>query len=143
MEDSAVSAVVERRTVAVVAAGAPAKGGIPSFARSITSDPVLASEFDFSFVNTTRRAVRRAGAPTPSNAWHAVVDAWQTWRVARRCDVVHIQAAPGRTFPLLRTVLLCAAARRGGATVLCHVHSARLNGGRPDEVHDSAPYRSL
>lgn len=121
-----------RPRIVVVAQAAPAQGGIASFAHLLVDDPELNERFDMTLLNTTRKAVRRAGTFTVANLWHAIVDTVRTFTAARRADVVHVQTALVPMLPLLRALALVAAARIGGAKVLCHVHSGRVNSGRAE-----------
>lgn len=132
-----------KRRVVVVAQAAPARGGIASFAETIVADATLARDFDIDLLNTTRRAVRRGGALSVENMTHAVADAFRVWRAARRSDVVHIQTALVPTLPLLRALALTAAGRLGGAAVLLHVHSGRVNSGRPEAFSPGLVTRRL
>lgn len=118
--------------VVVVAQGPPALGGISSFATTIVDDPVLAGRFEMVLLNTTRRSERKAGSLSLENTVHAITDAVRTFRAARHASIVHVQTALMPTLPLLRALALCAAARAGGAAVLCHVHSGRVNSGRSE-----------
>lgn len=115
--------------VVVVAQAAPAQGGIATFAQTIVSDTALNQDFDMRLLNTTRKAVRVGGAFSLANAWNAVIDAVRVYLAARSADVVHVQTALLPALPLLRAVLLCRAARIGGAAVLCHVHTGLANSG--------------
>ncbi|WP_088284808.1 glycosyltransferase family 4 protein [Kineosporia sp. A_224] len=126
--------------VVVVAQAAPAQGGIASFAENIVADPTLNGVARMTMLNTTRQAVRTAGTLNLGNLRNVVADAWRVFRAARSADVVHVQSAPGRLFPLARMVTLCVAGRLGGAGVLCHVHSGRVNGGNADGFAPSKPY---
>lgn len=118
--------------VVVIAEGPPARGGIPTFATTLVDHEWLRSAVDIELLNTTRRAVRRGGAPSVSNVGRLVVDVGRTWRAARRSDVVHVQTALMPLLPLLRALALCTSARIAGAVVLCHVHSGRVNSGRQE-----------
>jgi glycosyltransferase involved in cell wall biosynthesis len=130
-----------RPRVVVVAAGPPALGGIATFARLLVEDSAVAAVADVRLLNTTRAAVRAGGRLTVGNVVHTVQDVVRIARAARGADVVHLQAAPGRLLPLLRMYVACAAARAGGARVLCHVHSSRINGGNPDGFRPGRAYR--
>jgi glycosyltransferase involved in cell wall biosynthesis len=132
-----------RPRVVVVAAASPALGGIPTFAELLVSDGHIREQAEMSLLNTTRVAVREAGRLSVDNIRHALEDCVRVFKAGRRADVVHLHAAPGRLFPLLRMLALCASARLSGAGVLCHVHSARINGGAPDGFHPSRLYRFL
>jgi len=119
-------------TVLLVAQAAPARGGIPSFVTNLMADEGFGSEVTFELLNTTRVAQRRAGRWTVGNSLNSVVDALVLARRARRADVVHIQTALLPLGPLVRAAALCRAARSAGAGVVLHVHSGRLNSGRPE-----------
>lgn len=125
----------------VVAQGAPALGGIASFAHLLSDSPAMAEVADVRLLNTTRQAVRTAGRLTGGNTFNALSDAARVLLAARKADVVHLQSAPGRLLPLLRMWLLCVAARAGGARVLCHIHSGRINGGNPEGFRATRAYR--
>ena len=132
-----------RIRVLLVAQAAPARGGIPSFVDGLLTDDELARDVQLGLVNTTRTAEREAGRFTPSNAWHAVQDGVRVARAARSADVVHVQTALLPLPPLLRALALCAAGRLGGAAVICHVHSGRLNSGADEAFQPSTAYRLL
>jgi glycosyltransferase involved in cell wall biosynthesis len=129
----------DRPRVVLVAQAAPAQGGIPTYVDTLLRDPVLAERFDLRLVNTTREAVREAGAWSVPNARHAVEDAARVFRAARDADVVHVQTALLPAPPLARALALCEAARAGGAGVLCHAHTGLVNDG---PVETFAPSRS-
>ncbi|MGA8211317.1 MAG: glycosyltransferase family 4 protein [Nocardioidaceae bacterium] len=131
----------DRPRVVVVAQARPALGGIATFAELLADSPVVAKTAEVTLLNTTRQAVRTAGRLTGGNVANVVADAVRVWRAARTADVVHLQSAPGRLLPLLRMWLLCVAARAGGARVLCHVHSGRINGGNPKGFRPTRAYR--
>ncbi len=127
----------------LVAQGPPARGGISSFASTLVEDRDLAAIADITLLNTTRKAERLAGSWSIENAVNAVDDARRTFLAARHADVVHVQTALMPALPLLRALSVCAAARLGGAAVLCHVHSGRVNSGRPEAFAPSRPVRLL
>ncbi|WP_167586285.1 glycosyltransferase family 4 protein [Kineococcus rubinsiae] len=110
---------------------------------NLLGDADLREHVEFSLVNTTRRAGRAAGRATFENARNVVADALRVGVAARKVDVVHVQTALLPSLPLLRAVLLCAAARTSGAAVVCHVHSGRLNSGREEAFQPSTTYRVL
>jgi len=118
--------------VTVVAQGSPAVGGIPTFANTLLTLPTLTQHFSLTLLNTTRSAEHDGGAASASNVRRVVFDAWRTYRVGRKSEIVHVQTALVPTLPLTRALVLCAAARLGGAAVVCHVHSCRVNAGRPE-----------
>jgi glycosyltransferase involved in cell wall biosynthesis len=127
----------------VVAQASPAQGGIATYAETVVNDPELRSAFDLRLLNTTRRPVRRGGALSLSNIWHAMVDAVRVFRAARGAHVVHVQTALLPVLPLVRALVLCGAARLGGAAVLCHVHTGLVNDGPNESFHPSLPQRFL
>jgi glycosyltransferase involved in cell wall biosynthesis len=127
-----VAVVTPAPRVVVVAQASPAQGGIASFAETIVADADLGRSFHMELLNTTRKAVRVGGAPTFANARNALVDTVRAYRAGRRADIVHVQTALVPALPLLRAVAVCGAARLGGARVLCHVHSGKVNSGRPE-----------
>lgn len=129
--------------VTVVAQGPPALGGIPTFANTLVAHPTLVEHFRMTLLNTTRTAEHDGGAASLGNAVRALADAWRTFRAARRSDIVHVQTALVPTLPLLRALTLCGAARLGGATVVCHVHSCRVNAGRPEYFTPSPGLRLM
>lgn len=118
--------------VVVVAEAAPMRGGIATFAETITSDPSLAEQFDMRLLNTARVATREGGKFNLQNVRFVVVDAWQVFRAARRADIVHLQLVADRGLPTLRAAALNIAASLGRAQLIAHVHSAVGNAGRPD-----------
>ncbi len=132
-----------RLRVVVVAQASPAQGGIATYAESIVGDPHLNRAIDMVLLNTTREATRSAGRLSPANVRNAVVDVVRVFRAGRGADVVHLQQAPGRVLPLIRCIALCGAARLGGAGVLCHVHSGRINGGQPEGFLPGWLFRQL
>lgn len=121
----------------VVSRAAPALGGIPAFAQTITADCGLRSAFDISLLNTTRTAERRGGRLTAATLREALVDTVRVFRSARTADVVHIQTALVPATVALRTLFLCGAAKLAGAAVLCHVHSAETSSGRAEAFSPS------
>ena len=61
----------ERPVVVVVAEATPMRGGIATFAETITADPRLAQDFDMRLLNTARVASRQGGRFNLSNVWYA------------------------------------------------------------------------
>lgn len=127
----------------MVSRAAPALGGIPAFAETVTADPELRRTFDIGLLNTTRTAVRRGGRVTAATVWEALVDTVRVFRRARSADVVHLQTALVPATVALRTLFLCGAAKLAGAAVLCHVHSAETSSGRPESFSPSPGLRFL
>jgi len=124
---------MSRPKVVVVAEAKPMRGGIATFAETITEDPRLASEFDVELLNTARQATRQGGKLVFSNITAAFVDAWKVFRAARKADVIHLQLVADRGLPAIRTAALCLAAKAGNSSgVIAHCHSATGNAGRPE-----------
>ncbi len=132
-----------RLRVVLVGQAAPARGGIASFMANLLADPDLERSVEYRLLNVTRQAERVGGKFSVANLWHAAVDSVRCFRAARRADVVHVQTALLPALPLIRALALCGAARLGGALVLCHVHSGRLNSGQGEAYHPTAVYRLL
>jgi glycosyltransferase involved in cell wall biosynthesis len=126
-----VTAAIRPRVV-VVAEAAPMRGGIATFAETITADPLLAADFDVELLNTARTATRQGGKLVFSNITHALSDAWKTYRAARTADIVHVQLVADPGLPTIRAAALCLAARAGTRGVIAHCHSATGNAGRPE-----------
>jgi glycosyltransferase involved in cell wall biosynthesis len=112
--------------VLLVGQGEPAKGGIPSFIRSLLDAPDLRSTARLSYLNTTRDPTRPGGATLDNLRW-TVQDLRRVHDAARGVDVVHLNLAPAPLLPLLRAIALAAAARSAGARALVHAHSGRLH----------------
>lgn len=121
-----------RPVVVVVAEAAPMRGGIATFAETITSDPLLAEQFDVQLLNTARADTREGGRFNLHNVTSAVADAWQVFRAAQRADIVHLQLVADRGLSSLRAAALNIAASLGRARLVAHVHSAVGNAGRPE-----------
>jgi glycosyltransferase involved in cell wall biosynthesis len=124
--------------VLIVGQGPPATGGIPSFVSDVLDDPWLRAKVRLGYLNTASHQRGRPGAATVGNARLALAHARQTFERARHADVVHLNVAPAPTLPLLRAMLLCAAARAAGARTILHAHSGRL-----DRCARSMVYRAL
>lgn|SRR5664280_606908 len=118
--------------VVVVAEAAPMRGGIATFAETITADPGLDKQFDMRLLNTARVATREGGRFNLSNVRYALADAWKTYRAARCADLIHLQLVADPGPPALRAAALCIAASIGRAKLVAHVHSAVGNAGRPE-----------
>lgn len=108
--------------VVVVAHGPPLKGGIATVALDLVEDPVLNAEFEMVFLNTSQNDEAR-GKFALENLQRAVVDAWSTFRLARRGCVVHSHSVQEPWLTGWRQVAIAAAARLRGATVLLHNHA--------------------
>jgi glycosyltransferase involved in cell wall biosynthesis len=116
----------------VVAEASPMRGGIATFAETITADQRLIEHFDIRLLNTARVATREGGRLNLSNVRFALADAWRTFRVARQADIVHLQLVADQGLPSLRAAALNIAASAGRAKLIAHVHSAVGNAGRPE-----------
>ncbi len=114
------------------------RGGIATFAETITADPRLAEHVEMRLLNTARTATRTGGTLSVANAWYAVADAVRVWRAARHADVVHLQLVADPGLPCLRAAALVLAGSSGRAKLVAHVHSAVGNAGRPEFAAYSA-----
>ncbi|TQS41327.1 glycosyltransferase family 4 protein [Cryptosporangium phraense] len=132
-----------RPRVVVVAEAAPMRGGIATFAETITADPRLAADFDVQLLNTARTATRQGGKLVFSNVTHALSDAWKTYKAARKADIMHVQLVADPGLPTIRAAALCLAARAGTRGVIAHCHSAVGNAGRPEVADYSARDRRI
>ena len=121
-----------RARVVVVAEASPMRGGIATFAETITADPGLTAAFDMRLLNTARTATREGGRLNLSNLHYAVADAVATFRAARQADIVHLQLVADPGLPALRAAALLVAGAAGRAKLIAHVHSAVGNAGRPE-----------
>ncbi len=121
-----------RAQVVVVAEASPMRGGIATFAETVTADPGLTAAFDMHLLNTARTATREGGRFNLSNLRYAVADAWSTFQAARRADIVHLQLVADPGLPALRAAALLVAGAAGRAKLIAHVHSAVGNAGRPE-----------
>ena len=110
--------------VVVVAHGPPLAGGITTVALDLVEDPVLNEEFEIVFQNTAQAQDQR-GKFSLTNVRRVVGDAWDTFRLARRGDVVHTHSVQDPTFVAWRQVAIALAARLRGARVLLHNHAFR------------------
>lgn len=137
-DSQALIATRRRLKVLVVGEGPPATGGIPTFVTELLSHSWLGQRVALRNVNTTRSGSRISGVPTFANFARTVMDAWAVLRSARRVDVVHLNLAPAPVLPLLRALVLSAAARAGGARVILHAHTGRL-----ERCARSPTYRAL
>jgi glycosyltransferase involved in cell wall biosynthesis len=118
--------------VVVVAEASPMRGGIATFAETIVADPGLARSYDMQLLNTGRTGTREGGRLNLANVWQAAADAWQTFRAARRAEIVHLQLVADPGMPTLRAAALTLAGSSGRAKLIAHVHSAVGNAGRPE-----------
>ena len=107
--------------------GPPTSGGIPSFVASLLGDNTLASEVRFDFLNTTPARPKRPASASLTNASQLVRDAARVFRRSGDADVVHLNVAPAPLLPLLRALVLSAAARSRGRRVILHAHTGRLH----------------
>lgn len=122
-----------RPVVVVVAEATPMRGGIATFAETITADPLLQKRFDVRLLNTARTATRTGGRFNLDNVRHVLSDVAQVRRAARTADVVHLQLVADPGLPCLRAAALVLAATVGrGCRLIAHVHSAVGNAGRPE-----------
>ena len=121
-----------RPVVVVVAEAAPMRGGIATFAETITADPGLLQEYDMRLLNTARVATREGGRFNLANVKQVFVDAWRTFEAARSVDLVHLQLVADPGLPSLRAAALLLAGSLGRARLIAHVHSAVGNAGRPE-----------
>lgn len=127
-----------RPVVVVVAEAAPMRGGIATFAETITADPYLREHLDMRLLNTGRLPNRQGGSLNLANLRYAVVDSCRTLLAAWRADIVHVQLVMDPGLPVVRAAALCLAASLGRARLIAHVHSAAANSGRP-EFADYSP----
>ena len=111
----------------VVGQGPPATGGIPTFISALLASTVLRQRARLTFVNTTPSGERRPGSLTVANLRRAVRDAARVFGAGRAADVVHLNVSAAPTAPLARALVLCAAARAGGAKTILHAHTGRLH----------------
>ena len=121
-----------RPVVVVVAEATPMRGGIATFAETITADRGLNEHFDMRLLNTARTATRTGGRFNLANVRYALADAWQVYRAARTADLVHLQLVADPGLPCLRAAALNLAGSLGRARLVAHVHSAVGNAGRPE-----------
>lgn len=108
------------------------RGGIATFAETITADQGLGARFDMRLLNTARTATRTGGRFNLANVRYALADAWQVYRAARTADIVHLQLVADPGLPCLRAAALSLAGSLGRARLVAHVHSAVGNAGRPE-----------
>lgn len=121
--------------ILLVGQGAPARGGIPTFIRTLLDDPWLGARARLSYLNTTHDPTQ-PGAATAANLRWAIDDVVRVFRAAQRVDIVHLNLAPAPLLPLVRATSLVVAAKLTGTHVLLHAHSGRLH-----VAARSRPYR--
>jgi glycosyltransferase involved in cell wall biosynthesis len=121
-----------RPRVVVVAEASPMRGGIATFAETISADPGLAADFEMALLNTARVATREGGRFNLANVRYALADAWATFTAARAADIVHVQLVADPGLPAWRAAALNLAGSAGRAKLIAHVHSAVGNAGRPE-----------
>lgn len=129
--------------VVVVAEAAPMRGGIATFAETISADPQLGAQFNMQLLNTGRLSNRQGGSFNLDNLRFALVDSWRTLLAAWRADIVHVQLVMDPGLPVARAAALCVAGSLGPARLVAHVHSAAANSGRPEFSDYSARDRRL
>lgn len=122
----------KRPVIVVVAEAAPMRGGIATFAETISADPRLGQRYDVRLLNTARTATREGGRFSLRNVRYALADAWRTYRAARTADIVHVQLVADPGLPALRAAALNLAGSAGRARLIAHVHSAVGNAGRTE-----------
>jgi glycosyltransferase involved in cell wall biosynthesis len=108
------------------------RGGIATFAETIVADPGLTRSYRMQLLNTARTGTREGGRLNLANVRQVAADAWQTFRAARRADIVHLQLVADPGMPTLRAAALTLAGSSGRAKLIAHVHSAVGNAGRPE-----------
>ena len=106
----------------VVAHGPPLKGGIATVALDLVEDPGLNAEFEMVFQNTSQNDDSR-GAFAWANVKRVVLDAVDTYRLARPGAVVHSHSVQYPWLVAWRQVAIALAARARGAAVLLHNHA--------------------
>jgi glycosyltransferase involved in cell wall biosynthesis len=124
--------------VLIVGQGPPVTGGIPSFIAALLDDDLLHQRVHLEYLNTTPRGMKRPGAASAGNVLQALRDALRVLAGAGRAHIVHLNLAAAPSLPLLRALLLAAAARARGARVILHAHTGRL-----DRSARSPVYRAL
>lgn len=117
----------ERVRVLIVGQGPPTSGGIPTFVTGLVESEELRQGFDIDFLNTTPQSTKRPGAFVPSNLVLLVRHAAAVFTRGRHADVVHLNLAPAPLLPLLRAIVLAAAAKLARARVVLHAHTGRMH----------------
>jgi len=123
-DSEAVSSV--RPRILVVGQGPPTTGGIPTYVTELMASPWLQARVHMDYLNTHPRGVKRPGKFTLANLLDVLTHAWAVFRRAKGVDVVHLNLAATPGLPMLRALVLCAAARSAGAGVILHAHSNQL-----------------
>jgi len=98
-------------------------------------DPTIGAMASVDHFNTAPPPGHRPGSITASNALRTIRQAVALVRRSRDVDIVHLNVAPAPWPPLLRSLALAVAARVGGAHVLLHAHSGRLEVATRSLVH--------
>ena len=124
---SASAASSSRPRVLVVGQGPPTAGGIPTFVTQLVADEALAARVHLDYFNTTPATTKKPGKLSLSNVALLATHAREVFRRARRADVVHLNLAPAPLLPLLRAIVLAAAARAARSAVILHAHTGRLH----------------
>ncbi|MFM7068550.1 MAG: glycosyltransferase family 4 protein [Actinomycetes bacterium] len=118
--------------VVVVGHGPPVKGGITTVALDLVDDPELNAEFDVVFNNTSQNDAQRGELSVP-NIRRGIIDAVNTYRLARRGGVVHSHSVQQPWLVGWRQVAIALAGRLRGSTVLLHNHAQPPYMERPGE----------
>jgi glycosyltransferase involved in cell wall biosynthesis len=95
----------------------------------LVNDPWLCTHADIEYLNTSPRQGKTPAALTAGNVRLVARHATQVFRAAGRSEVVHFNLAPVPLLPLIRAVVLAAAAKLRGAAVVMHAHTGRLQAG--------------
>lgn len=109
--------------VVVVAHGPPLKGGITTVAMNLVEDPVLNSQFEIVFHNTSQNEGAR-GKLSLANVRRLFDDSIGTFRLARRGGIVHSHSVQEPWPVAWRQVGIAAAARLRGSAIVLHNHAA-------------------
>ena len=120
-------AASDRVRVLIVGQGPPTSGGIPTFVTGLVESEELRQGFEVDFLNTTPQSTKRPGAFVPSNLILLARHAAAVFKRGRRADVVHLNLAPAPLLPMLRAIVLVAAAKLARARVVLHAHTGRMH----------------
>ena len=115
-----------RARVLIVGQGPPTAGGIPTFVTHLAADLELRERVEIDYLNTTPAGDKRPGGFTAGNLRQLMSDARAVFRRGAGVDIVHLNLAPAPMLPLLRALVLAAAARLRRTKVVMHAHSGRL-----------------